>query len=214
MKVQCDGCGMQVSGALGKAGSGPFPNTPHGLCDMKGCWFLVREAQLEPQKMAPTLGAKKYDGGKARFDLLPWRALGWVAKVLTYGTQKYSENNWQGVSVERYEAAMLRHYEEWRAGFALDEESGLPHAAHMACCALFILAIEHGLDPVREPKKTVTEKVSEKLKPEPVKARWHKPRECQVCSVMYVSGDSTRCAGCLAKAYEDYPAPGAGEVPF
>lgn len=41
---------MQVSGALGKAGSGPFPNTPHGLCDMKGCWFLVREVQPEPQK--------------------------------------------------------------------------------------------------------------------------------------------------------------------
>lgn len=92
------------------------------------------------------LGAK-YDGGKINFRALtrglaiPLRA---VAAVLTYGAQKYKEDSWQTVpdGKARYEAALDRHLNDWKRGEACDPESGLPHLAHAACNALFILWFE------------------------------------------------------------------------
>lgn len=95
---------------------------------------------------ATDLPGIKHDQGKDRISLLPFRALRQVAKVLTFGAKKYGPNNWQGVETERYEDAMFRHYEAWRAGETSDPESGLHHLAHMTCCALFILAQKTGLD--------------------------------------------------------------------
>lgn len=83
----------------------------------------------------------KYDYGKPRMDLLPFDALYEVAKVLSFGTEKYSENSWKKVEAKRYEAAMLRHLAQYKAGELLDKESGLTHLSHLACNALFILAL-------------------------------------------------------------------------
>ncbi len=90
-----------------------------------------------------TLGAK-YDTGKLLFRALtrglalPLRA---VAAVLTYGAIKYKEDSWQHVpdAKARYESALDRHLNAWKAGEECDEESGLPHLAHAACNALFLL---------------------------------------------------------------------------
>jgi len=83
----------------------------------------------------------KYDEGKDRWDLLPWKALTQVVKVVTYGARKYGECNWQHVDrgQERYFAAMQRHIAAWRAGDATDDETGLHHLAHAACSALFLI---------------------------------------------------------------------------
>ena len=64
-----------------------------------------------------------------------------IASVLTYGADKYSENNWQLVSrpKERYLSALWRHVD---AGEGLDSETGLPSVAHAACNALFLLHFE------------------------------------------------------------------------
>jgi hypothetical protein len=72
-----------------------------------------------------------------------------VAKVLTFGAAKYGENNWQGLDAfsQRYLAALLRHVFAYGSGEKADPESGLPHLAHAACCALFLLSREVGHDP-------------------------------------------------------------------
>jgi hypothetical protein len=93
--------------------------------------------------LSDSLGAK-YDGGKLLFRALtrglalPLRA---VAAVLTYGALKYKEDSWQHVpdAKARYESALDRHLNAWKAGEECDEESGLPHLAHAACNALFLL---------------------------------------------------------------------------
>jgi Domain of unknown function (DUF5664) len=103
---------------------------------------------VDPDKFAaaPDAGAK-YDAGKPLFRALtrglalPLRA---VAAVLTYGAIKYKEDSWQQVpnGKARYESALDRHLNDWKAGETYDAESGLPHLAHAACNALFILWFE------------------------------------------------------------------------
>ena len=83
----------------------------------------------------------KYDGEKPKMHLLPPKAVFEVSKVLTYGANKYDEENWRKVPdlQTRYSAAALRHIFAHLDGEELDEESGLDHLAHAICCLLFKL---------------------------------------------------------------------------
>ena len=87
---------------------------------------------------------KKYDGAKIRMDLLPFEALEAVAEVLTFGAEKYADNNWQTIEngERRHLAALLRHLAARERGEMTDRESKLLHAAHVATNALFILWFE------------------------------------------------------------------------
>ena len=90
--------------------------------------------------MPEDVGGTKHDVGKPRMDLLPSEALEEVAKVLTFGAQKYDAHNWRkGVQYSRLTAALLRHLGAWQRGEDLDPESGLSHIAHAACNAIFLL---------------------------------------------------------------------------
>ena len=80
----------------------------------------------------------KYDSNKLKYSLLPWLALKEVVKVLEFGAKKYSVNNWQKIEPQRYKDAAMRHLVAILEGKWLDEESQLPHAAHLAANALFI----------------------------------------------------------------------------
>jgi len=84
---------------------------------------------------------RKDDTGKARWDLLPWGPLREVARVLTFGAQKYTVDNWQRVpdSRRRYFAAAQRHSIAWFEGEQDDPETGLHHLAHAVCCLLFAM---------------------------------------------------------------------------
>lgn len=86
----------------------------------------------------------KADEGKNRWDLLPWKPVEWVVKILMYGANKYGENTWQKVdnAKERYFAATMRHLVAWRSGELLDAESHLPHLAHAVCSLVFLLSFE------------------------------------------------------------------------
>ena len=46
----------------------------------------------------------KYDDGKPRYELLPAGAIDNLAKVLTFGADKYAANSWRGLEngLERY----------------------------------------------------------------------------------------------------------------
>lgn len=62
-----------------------------------------------------------------------------VSKVLAFGANKYAPRNWEkGIKFTRVYAAALRHALAHRAGVEFDEETGLPHLAHFACCVLFL----------------------------------------------------------------------------
>lgn len=87
--------------------------------------------------------AKKFDTGKATFDLLPMEALSEIQRVLDFGAQKYAAWNWaKGMAWLRLWNACLRHLFAWARGEDTDPESGLPHLAHAGCCILFLLAYE------------------------------------------------------------------------
>jgi len=82
----------------------------------------------------------KHDSDKPRYDLLPPVAIDLMAKVMTFGAKKYKPEGWRSVpdALQRYQAAMLRHAFAIQRGELIDTESGLPHAAHVMCCAAFI----------------------------------------------------------------------------
>lgn len=82
----------------------------------------------------------KYDGEKARWDLVHLDLVEDMAKVLTFGARKYDDENWIKVpkAKKRYFAALLRHLSAYQAGEIIDPESGLPHLDHCDCCLHFI----------------------------------------------------------------------------
>jgi len=90
----------------------------------------------------------KLDEGKLRYDLMPFKALDEVARVLTYGINKYPEpeQNWYvnstEVDLKRYKAAILRHLSRVMQGEQIDEESGLRHLAQIATNCLFLIELE------------------------------------------------------------------------
>lgn len=88
---------------------------------------------------------KKFDKGKVRYELIPAGPLKEVARVLTFGAERYDDNNWQKVTpTERYLGALMRHVEEYRDPGRpnIDSDSGLHHLAHAATNALFLLWFE------------------------------------------------------------------------
>ena len=85
-------------------------------------------------------GGAKFDAGKPQWDLLEYRVLEDVVKVLTFGAQKYGVNNWVDVpnARRRYFAATMRHLAAWKQSEIMDPESGLPHLAHAICSLMFL----------------------------------------------------------------------------
>lgn len=86
----------------------------------------------------------KYDGEKPKMHLLPPKAIIEVAKVLTFGANKYDEENWKKLEdlQSRYTSGALRHIFAHMDGEDLDSESNVSHVAHAICCLLFKLEIE------------------------------------------------------------------------
>lgn len=87
---------------------------------------------------------RKLDGGKVIMGAIPPDAELAVARVLTFGAEKYARDNWRKVPDMdvRYMDAALRHLNAYRRGEQVDAESGESHLAHAACCIMFLLQIE------------------------------------------------------------------------
>jgi hypothetical protein len=85
---------------------------------------------------------RKFDGDKLRYDLVPMDALDEVVKRFTHGAAKYAPENWKKVdgAVERYSAALMRHYSAYRQGERSDPEaSGLSHIGAVAWNAFVLV---------------------------------------------------------------------------
>lgn len=95
----------------------------------------------------PATGTK-HDADKAPLDLLDPYALTKIAEVLDFGKQKYAAHNWRGgIQICRLLASSMRHLLAIMAGQNTDPESGLTHAAHLGCNAMFLIwMMEHRPD--------------------------------------------------------------------
>jgi len=94
----------------------------------------------EEEKQLGKETAARFSKGKIRHDLMaPW-ALDQIARVYTYGTIKYDDDNWwKGLRWKKEVfGCILRHIWKWFRGEKYDDESGLHHLAHAAwnCMAL------------------------------------------------------------------------------
>ena len=82
---------------------------------------------------------KKFDKGKPDFTLIPQEALLEVAKVFTYGANKYGVFNYSyGTGFRRYVAAANRHINQWLRGEDIDE-SGTNHLSNAIASLMMVL---------------------------------------------------------------------------
>lgn len=88
----------------------------------------------------------KADAGKPQLTLVPRQILYDVARIREYGLAKYGDSeSWKSVEIERYRNAAFRHFMAYLDNpTGLDEESGLPHLAHLACNIAFLCELEKG----------------------------------------------------------------------
>lgn len=108
---------------------------------MAGKSILSLHLERDPDGKLPHESGAKLDSGKLKVGLVLngfARALTEVCRVGTYGAEKYSPDGWKKVNnaVERYTDALYRHLLEEAKGNAMDESSGLYHAAQTAWNAL------------------------------------------------------------------------------
>jgi hypothetical protein len=85
----------------------------------------------------------KHDTGKIRLDLVPPELMIAVGTILSFGADKYGDNNWRGgLNYSRIVGALLRHLVAYQMGEKIDPESGKPHLWHAACNLAFLITFE------------------------------------------------------------------------
>lgn len=94
------------------------------------------EAQLGQEKAA------RFSDGKVRHDLIPPWIIDELARVYTYGTIKYDDDNWRkGLDWKKNVIGPLqRHLNKWLRGEKIDSESNCHHLAMVIwqCFALMM----------------------------------------------------------------------------
>ncbi len=89
------------------------------------------------------MGGRKDDTSKSPYELIAPELLEAIARVLAFGAEKYTPRNWEeGMSWGRVFGALMRHMWAWWAKEDVDEETGMSHLWHAACCIMFLLAYE------------------------------------------------------------------------
>jgi hypothetical protein len=84
-------------------------------------------------------GAMRFNGGKARWDLVDFDALLPLVQVLEFGAQKYAAHNWKkGLYFCGIINSLLRHVYAILRGEDNDPESNLPHVGHIMCNIMFL----------------------------------------------------------------------------
>lgn len=136
-------------------------------CLVIGCWQDTLEQRHDIHKTTeeidtsaecaqeigiPVPVGHKADHGKPIMGAIPPHAELAVARVLTFGAEKYARDGWQVVenAEVRYMDAALRHLNAHRRGELVDDESGESHLAHAACCILFMLDMQEREGPLKD----------------------------------------------------------------
>jgi len=87
--------------------------------------------------------AQRFNHGKLRMDLVPVSAVNALARVLTYGANKYDSDNWRrGFNYSVPYACLIRHMMAWQDGEDIDPESGLSHLDHAIANIAMLIEFE------------------------------------------------------------------------
>lgn len=98
---------------------------------------------------------RKNDFGKARFSLIPVKAMMALAQLFTMGAEKYGDRNWEkGMKFDRLYDAGIRHLLKYWAGEEYDPVDGQHHliAAAWNALVLYELRETHPEMDDREPQ--------------------------------------------------------------
>lgn len=94
------------------------------------------------KEITPEAGVK-HDEAKLRYDLVSPIALEGLVEILTFGSKKYGDRNWEkGMSWSRVFAATMRHLWAWWLRKGNDKETGLSHLKHALACVHFLVHYE------------------------------------------------------------------------
>lgn len=86
-----------------------------------------------------TMQADRHNKGKPKYSLLDLNSFEDCVRVLEFGAEKYSRDNWKkGLPVSEILDSMLRHISAIQRGEFIDPESGLPHHGHISCNVMFL----------------------------------------------------------------------------
>jgi hypothetical protein len=89
---------------------------------------IINQQEIDELMQLGNDGGNKFDGDKARVDLVDPLFIESTANGMTYGAKKYGENNWRkGIKQSRIYGALLRHVFAYWLGTEIDEESGNHH---------------------------------------------------------------------------------------
>lgn len=110
---------------------------------------LLQAQQIEPQDT--TDYTIKHDQNKHKLSQFPREAMEAVVEVMEYGARKYGKGTWSRVEAQRYVDAAARHLyamqdidengKEFINFSKVDDESGLEHLYHLACNAVYAVAL-------------------------------------------------------------------------
>lgn len=100
--------------------------------------------------LTPNKEFTKYDSEKPGFHIISsfQHELGIINRCMEYGAKKYGLDNWRMCKPEefnRYRNALTRHSLSSYSQY-LDNESGLPHLAHISTNALFLMHLQENLN--------------------------------------------------------------------
>lgn len=105
-----------------------------------GCREAINSAGIPNERIYIVEKGIKHDKHKLRLSLIPTQLINGVGEVMTFGAKKYKPNNWKQLDdPSRYLDALMRHLEAYRSGEEFDQETGLPHLAHLATNAGFLM---------------------------------------------------------------------------
>lgn len=120
-----------------------FSKLPREDTDLSQKNSLIREPKISIDP--PSSEGRKDDSDKIRLELIPMELITEVGKVMTFGAKKYSDRNWErGMSYSRVFGACVRHLCAWWNPLVpdTDDETGLSHLSHAACCIAFLVSYE------------------------------------------------------------------------
>ena len=88
--------------------------------------------------------ADRHNTGKLKWSLVEFSSLEDMVRVLEFGAEKYSPDNWKkGLDQKEIVESMLRHIFAYMRGEKMDPESGLPHVGHIQCNAMFLAYMDN-----------------------------------------------------------------------
>lgn len=81
----------------------------------------------------------RYNKGKIKWGLVPFKALEPMVRVLEFGAGKYEPFNWaKGLSYVEVCESLQRHLYSFMNGEDNDKESKIHHIGHILCNAMFL----------------------------------------------------------------------------